>query len=403
MRDALQTTTTRRNLLLLWSAQLISVAGDAMYHVSLMWLILEMTGSSTATGFVAMSAYLPAMLFGLYAGVLADRHNRMGLMVLANLTQALTVLIIPVLLVYNVKHVVWIGLLAFLRATFGALFPPAFNAFVPTIVAPDRLTRVNSLLSTSGQLAWLLGPALAGILLGAVSLRFLFVLDALSFLIAIGLLLLVVHPDTPLIPGKRHPYQELREGIRYVLRHETLGFLIGLTIVNNLFIMGPAIVGTPILVKEALGGTASQYAFVEAGLAAGMLLGSLLVYRIGGRVNSGLLLLIGMILDGTTYSIFYWAQSVTFVLVFIVIHAVGIPMITISRTVIIQRHAPNRYHGRLFSMVHLAVVGMTALSSALVGIAAAVVDIQVVFLVIGIGAALCGFVGLLHPKITALT
>ena len=394
----------RRNILLLWAAQLISSAGDAVYHLSLMWLILDLTGSSTATGLVAMSAYIPAMLFGLYAGVLSDRHNRMVLMILSQVTQAATVIIIPVLLVYDIEKAVLFGLLAFVRATFSTLFPPAFNAFVPMIVDKRHLVRVNSLLATSGQLAWFIGPALAGVLLGVISLKFLFVLDAASFIAAIILLLFVVKPATkPRTTIHHSNWKELTDGIRYVVNHESLGFLIGLTIVNNLFIMGPALVGTPILIKEALGGTVSQYAFVEAFLALGMLIGSVFVYRYGNRVNSGLLLLVGMILDGLTYSLFYFADSVGFVMIFIIIHAIGIPMITISRTAIIQRHSPNRYHGRLFSMVHLAVVGVTALSSALVGIAASLIDIKTIFLFIGLGAAMCGIVGMFHAKVRQLT
>jgi MFS family permease len=163
--------------------------------------------------------------------------------------------------------------------------------------------------------------------------------------------------------------------------------------------MGMAFVGMLILVKDALGGTASQYAFVEAGLALGMLIGSVFVYRIGNRINIGKLLLVGMILDDVTYTLMYFAGSINYVFIFIVIHAIGIPMITISRTAIIQKHSPNKYHGRLFSLVHLSVVGVTALASAVVGIAANFIDIKTIFLFIGIGAALCGVVGSLNKEL----
>jgi MFS family permease len=157
-----------------------------------------------------------------------------------------------------------------------------------------------------------------------------------------------------------------------------------------------------ILVKNALGGTASQYAFVEAGLAFGMLIGSIFVYRIGNRINIGKLLLIGMILDGVTYSLMYFAGSVNYVLLFIVIHAFGIPMITVSRTAIIQKHSPNKYHGRLFSLVHLSVIGVTALSAAMIGITANYIDIKIIFLFIGIGAALCGVAGFFNIRLRTL-
>jgi len=69
----------KRNLSILWSAQIISAAGDAVYQLALLWLVLDMTNSSTMTGLVAMSAYLPALIFGLYAGVMADKLNRLSI------------------------------------------------------------------------------------------------------------------------------------------------------------------------------------------------------------------------------------------------------------------------------------------------------------------------------------
>jgi len=86
------------NTIKLWSAQTISATGDAVYQLALVWIILDMTGSTAVTGVVAMSAYLPAILFGVLAGVLADRHNRMKLMLISNFSQAITVAVIPILL-----------------------------------------------------------------------------------------------------------------------------------------------------------------------------------------------------------------------------------------------------------------------------------------------------------------
>ena len=88
----------QRNIRLLWLAQVISSAGDAIYQIALLWLVFDITGSSTITGLIAMAAFMPAMLFGLYAGVVADKYSRKLIMIFSNLSQALTVIIIPVML-----------------------------------------------------------------------------------------------------------------------------------------------------------------------------------------------------------------------------------------------------------------------------------------------------------------
>jgi MFS family permease len=394
----------QRNIRLLWLAQVISSAGDAIYQIALLWLVFDITGSSTITGLIAMAAFMPAMLFGLYAGVVVDKYNRKLIMIFSNLSQALTVIVIPAMLYFGYRNILIIGFFAFIRASFSTFFPPALNALVPMIASKDRLVKVNSVLATSSQLAYLIGPLSAGLILSVVSIPYLFVIDSASFMVAILILLFIIlPPKTKLADKQFSSVKEIFSGIQYVTKHKPLGMLFILTIINNFFIMGPAFIGMLILVKDALGGTASQYAFVEAGLAFGMLIGSVFVYRIGNRINIGKLLLIGMILDGITYSVMYFAGSVNYVLIFIVIHAIGIPMITVSRTAIIQKHSPNQYHGRLFSLVHLSVVGVTALSAAVVGIVANYIDIKTIFLLIGIGAALCGVVGFMNKGLRNIT
>jgi len=389
-----------RNISLLWLAQIISTAGDAIYQIALLWLVLDITGSSTTTGLVAMASFLPAMLFGLYAGVAADRFDRKLIMIMSNLSQALTVLVIPLMLYYDYKNIIVVGIIAFIRASFSTFFPPALNALVPMIVSKDRLVKVNSVLATSAQLAYLLGPLGAGLILSIVSIPYLFVFDSVSFLLAILLLVFVLLPKGDRKKNyKAISIKEVFSGIQYAKDNKPLGLLFVLTIINNFFIMGPAYVGTLILVKDALGGTASHYAYVEAGLALGMVIGSFFVYRIETKINIGKLLLLGMFLDGITYSLMYFVNSINLVLIFIVIHGFGIPMITIARTAIIQKHSPNKLHGRLFSLVHLSVIGVTAISSAVVGIAANYIDIKTVFLFIGIGAALCGVVGTMNRRL----
>ncbi|MFQ6677892.1 MAG: MFS transporter [Fidelibacterota bacterium] len=391
-----------RNVTTLWLAQLISYMGDAVYQLALIWLIFDITDSSVVTGIVAMSAYLPAIIFGLLGGVFADKYNRLRIMHIANVSQSLTVIIIPITLYYGVADAMLLGLLAFVRSSFGTLFPPALNAFIPEVVDKKGLTKVNSINATSMQLAYLLGPAVAGVLLGIISVSKLFIFDAFSFLGASFLLLFVVKKRKPPLRESHATFSQLKSGFIYIIQHRSIGYLILLTILNNIFIMGPAIVGMPILVKSVLDGTASDFAFVEAGMAGGMLMGSWFVYRFSHRFNNGLLLLIGLLWDGITYTFFYWVPSVPVAIVMIVIHGIGIPVITITRTAIIQRNTPNEYHGRLFSMVHLAIVGMTALSSALVGILASLMPVPVVFLIFGIGAFVSGLIGLMSSKLRRL-
>lgn len=385
------------NIKFLWSALLISSSGDAVYQIALIWLVLDLSGSSSFTGFVAMSAYLPAILLGLYAGVLSDKYNRMRLMILSNISQALTVLLLPFLLFLDIRSILLIGVLAFLRSSFSTLFPPSLNSFIPNIVNENEIVRTNSLIATSQQLAYLLGPAAAGLILGFLSVHGLFIVDGLSFIVAIVLLKMIRVPAIETPPrSETSSWSNLKDGLRLVLSNPILRLMFILTIVNNLFIMGPAIVGMPVFIKDHLHGSSSDWAYVEACMGLGMLIGSVLVYRYNTFINNGRLLATGMVLDGITYAFFYWVNSVPMALIMITVHGAAIPMITIGRTAIIHKHTENRYHGRLFSMVHLSVVGVTTVSAGLTGMAASVFPVEWVFFYIGIGAAACGVVAFMN-------
>ena len=137
-------------------------------------------------------------------------------------------------------------------------------------------------------------------------------------------------------------------------------------------------------------------------MALGALFGSFLVTKLNKKFNNGIIWGAGLIIDGITFSFFFWADSIPMAMVMIFIHGIGIPMIMVSRTSIIQLYSPNKYHGRLFSVAHIGVVGTTALSSALTGIVSDYINIKTIFLFIGIGASLCGLLGLSIKSIRKL-
>ena len=300
----------KRNLKVLWLAQTISQAGDAIYQLALLWLVLEMTQSNIITGIIAMSAYLPALIFGLYAGVFSDRINRFRLMLFSNAAQALTVVLIPLVLWNEIQNVWIICGLAFLRSCFNTLFQPALQSFVPLLFAKEYIVKINAILITSGQIAWMIGPFIAGALLSIVSLTNLFIVDALSFLVAILLLLLINEPEQSTQQKSQSHWFDLKQGLSYLFSHKPILFMMIITFINNLFIMGPAIVGIPILVKSALSGSASDFAFIEGCMALGALSGSILVSKLNGQLSNGVIWAIGLILDGITFSFFFWADSV---------------------------------------------------------------------------------------------
>jgi len=133
-----------------------------------------------------------------------------------------------------------------------------------------------------------------------------------------------------------------------------------------------------------------------------MILGSLTVGRLGARLGYGRLLLLGIVLDGVTYIPLLWCRSLPFLIVVSLIHALAIPMITIPRATLVQRHVPARLQGRVFALVNLVVLGTTAVSSGLAGLALDHMTAPVLFGWIGSLAAATGLLGFLSGRLRRL-
>ena len=353
-----------------------------------MWLIYELTGSATATGLVGMSQYLPAVLLGPLAGALVDKLDRKRVMIAADGVRAILVAAIPVLYLSGNMSGILLGVLAFSIALFTTLFMPARDAIVPQLVQPNDLTRAGSMLQASYGFAYFVGPMIAAALLPLIKIPGLFFADAMTY--AASLLCLLYLRPRPQIRevDRASSFQLLKDGLRYAQSRGLIRGLLWLTAVDNLFIMGPALVGTPLYVRLHLGLGASAYAATQGAFAAGMIVGSFLVHRFGSKLPRGRTLLWILIWDGISFAPFMFLDSLLPVLILWFVHSIGIPFILVPRTTLIQTEVPQEYQGRMFSLVHLTVVGLSAISCALTGIAAELVPIHVLFAIIGVSAAL---------------
>ena len=379
----------------MWFGHLISHAGDAVFMIALPWLMLDITGSKSLTSLVSMSAYLPAVLFGLFAGVVVDRYNRKWIMIYSDILRALLVAVIPLSLIYGFISPLLIGAITFLLSTFSAFFYPARDSLIPHIVTAEELPAANSAISVSGQMSHLLGPLFAGIGISIFGLRHLFTADAISFLFSILLISLIVGPARKLTIEKHPPkWQGIVEGLTYVNSHKGLRILLILTFVNNIFIMGPAIIGLPVFVREVLTSDFGVLAKLEVAMAAGMIVGSFVFWKAEKNISPISILLFGIVMDGITYTLLFFADTSFIAMLVLIIHGIGIPLITVSRTTIIQAVVPDEFRGRLFSMIYMAVMGTTAISVGLTGCILEFIGADSLFLLIGLGAASTVIIGL---------
>lgn len=388
----------------LWAAQFFSQFGDSMFQLAFVWIVLDMTGSKAATGAAATVSYLPALLFGVVAGLLVDRWNRRLVMAGADLARALLLALAGVLLWRGALTPQLLTAIAFSMATAAVLFNPARDSILPEIMPVARLTRANAWVQSSQQAALLFGPLAAGVLIQRAGVGSIFPAGVVLF----GGSLLLLLGMRGVGSGHRAPgnapalMDDLRRGLRVIASDGTLVLLLILTALDNLFIMGPAILGNVVIVRDTLRGTAADYALVEAVYGIGMIAGSLLVVRYANRFPSGWILLLGITLDGLTYIPLVACRTLPFLLATSLVHSMAIPLITIPRATILQKIVPAALVGRVFALQNVVVVGVTAVSSGLAGLVLERVSAPVLFAIGGSLGTLTGVLGALSPRLRRL-
>ncbi|HYO43039.1 MAG TPA: MFS transporter [Candidatus Limnocylindrales bacterium] len=218
-----------RDFMVVLFGQGISSFGDSISNTAMPILVLALTGSGFAMGIVGVLSTLPDLIIGLPAGAYADRWDRRRMMLGADLGRALLTALVPVSVWLGGPTLLVIIAVAFPLNVLRVLWLAAYTAAVPGLVGRDQVPRANGIFEAVFNIGWIVGPALAGLLAGAIGPGPTIAIDALTFLISAAALLLVRRPLRPEARAEQtHILEDVREGIRYVVRQPTLRAVIGL-------------------------------------------------------------------------------------------------------------------------------------------------------------------------------
>ncbi|MCG7203407.1 MFS transporter [Streptomyces arenae] len=214
-----------RDYRIYWSTGLVSNTGSAMQGVALDWFVLTRTHSGTALGWVAGLQFAPVLLFGLWGGVLADRHDRRTLLLWTQALYAAQALLLTGMVLSGHAPLWLLYVLSFALGCVFTVENPARLSFVTELVGRPLIPKAAGLNILSLNAARLVGPAIAGVLIGAIGTGWVFALNAASFTVVLAGLL-SIRPRQGTAPGPdRPPWTGAgAAGLRYVAaRPELVG------------------------------------------------------------------------------------------------------------------------------------------------------------------------------------
>lgn len=261
-------------------AQFVSLLGTQMTLVAIPWFVLVTTGSPGRMVTVLLAETAAMALSGALAGPLVDRFDRRRLMVTLDLARGLAVLVVPTLALLGLLRF-WVIVLA--SAIGGLLAMPymsARTALVPALIGDDegRLTMANTLLQLSLNATSVVGPALAGVLVGAVGNLNVVFLDAASYLVAAAVVGALVHPRSHTAPPEERQSwaADLWAGLEFMWQRPLFRVAIA---VATLVQMGLGVLlqaTLPVYVRQVLGGDAGDVGLLLSAFGAGSTLGMML-------------------------------------------------------------------------------------------------------------------------------
>ena len=379
------------NYRLFISGQLISMVGTWVQSVAQSWLVYRLTGSSALLGLVAFTAQIPILLLAPVGGALADRHDRVRILLA---TQALAASLATTIGLLAVGERVTLGALFTISSLLGvvsAFDVPARQALVAQLVPRRDLQNAIAINSSVFSAARMLGPAVGGLLVAGVGEGWCFLINALSYLpVIINLTRLRLPPSARARPAQA-PFAAVREGLAYVARNRPIRALllhIGMASIAGM----PYLVLMPVFAAEVLHGTAHTLGILMGCSGIGAVAAGVLLSGRSGLAGLGRLIAIagcGFGASTVLFAVSRWELLSGALLV-----AAGFFMVLLmsATNTLLQALAPEALRGRVMSAYTMVLMGFAPLGALAVGVIAHPIGAPAAVV---IGGSLCTCSGLL--------
>ena len=354
-----------RNYKLFFWGQLVSVSGTWLQATAQAWLVLkELHGGAGALGLLTGLQMAPTLLFGLWAGVLADRMDRRKLVIATNAWAAIMAALLAVLTLTGAVRLWMVFVIAFLTGLANAVEMPTRQALVSELVPTPLVQNAVGLNSATFNGGRVFGPAIAGLLIVVVGTGWCFALNAVSFVAVIVGLVMMRPADMHLRARAVRAKGQIREGLAYawaspVLRSTlVLVFIVGLLTLNFTVFL-------PLLAKDVFHGDAGLVGVFSAVQGAGALVGSLAAARraeFTPRMLAGSALALGVSMLGMAAAPVLWLE-----LVLVACSGASFMTMMLTANATLQLNSVPERRGRVMAIYVLMFAGTTPFGGPLLG------------------------------------
>lgn len=359
-----------RNFRLFFIGQGISLVGTWMQNVGEGWLILTLTNSPFYVGLTAALSSLGVLLFSLYAGVVADRVDKRRVIVSMQVAFMLEAFTVSILVWTHVVAVWQVLLLATVLGIASAFDIPMRQSFIVEMVGKEDLMNAIALNSSLFNGARVIGPAIAGLLIGALGIAWCYFLNGVSYIAVIVGLLMMRLPVVPRPTRTASAWSGFREVLVYLRGDRRLRVLMILT--GTLSVFGfPYIAMMPVFARDVLHRGATGYGALTSSIGIGAVIGALGVALASARIHArGRLMLVGGTAFGVLLMLFAASRSLALSMGLLALTGCAMIVNNSLTNTLLQTTAPDHLRGRIMGFYSFVFVGMAPFGAFMFGLAA---------------------------------
>jgi MFS family permease len=349
-----------RPFLLLWMGQIFSQVADKVLLVMSIALLttyhIPVKYAASSGSYLMVSSTVPAILFGVAAGIFVDRYSKKKIMVVSNIIRGCLILLLPIL----PKEFLILLVINFAISIVMQAFTPAELSAIPLVVKPENLLTANALFTTTTMSSLIIGFGIGAPILAAVTTlskdgsREIF--TASLYFIAAGLVQLV-RMDETVNPNQHthriNPWYELKTGFEYLRSNKIL--LNAMLQLAVLFSTIAALLALSIKLTAEVGLKPEEFGYLVAPLGIGLVFGAGVLGHLGSRIQQKSLPLIGFISMGITLATFTFVNNLWLSILCAGILGLGASLIGIPMQTLIQEKTPESMRGKVFGFQNNAV------------------------------------------------
>lgn len=387
------------DLRVLMGALTISAVGSWAYNVALVVFIYDQTHSPGWVAAASVGRFIPALVFSTYAGVVAERFERTRVLIGSDLlcTAYMTGMAIAMA---TRAPVVIVIVLAALTSTTASAYQPATGALVPQVVGEDDLAAANGIEGAIDNLAILVGPAIAGVLLLGLTPASVVAVNAASFAVSAALVSRLRVRSVPTdVTRDGGPIRQMLVGIKAIGTSSTAAVLVGFSVLAS-FVYGTDTVLFVVVSKAKLGTGADGYGYLLTALGVGGLLAAGLVNRFAASRRLGLVITVGMVLYCAPTALLVVVHSPTLAFIIEVVRGGATLIVDALALTALQRSLAPDLIARVFGVFFALVLGAISLGSVLIPQLLRAFGLDTTLLLVAFGIS--GLVILAYPWVVGI-